>query len=311
MMLSGRSAVVFAYGGFGHAGLLSLLQAGIAVTQVYSHADHPEERCWWESVHDLCRAQGIPVRLDADLASDGAGSERARIRALQPDYLFSFYFRSLLGRGVLAAARRGAYNLHGSLLPLYRGRAPINWQLVHGERQSGLTLHRMVPAADAGDVVAQQAIALDDAIDALGLTCRLLDLMPSFMAEALAAIASGRPETPQDHARATVFPGRRPADGAIDWRWPAARVHNLVRAVAPPWPGATATLGGRTLLIARTLLAPPRPGPIPPGTILDRDQVMCGDRPLTLIDVRPVAAAGTLLTPGLRFDPFPRPAGTP
>ncbi|MDT3723329.1 formyltransferase family protein, partial [Pseudomonas oryzihabitans] len=83
-----------------------------------------------------------------------------RIRALEPDFIFSFYYRHLLSEEVLACAARGAYNLHGSLLPRYRGRAPANWVLVNGETETGVTLHRMVKRADAGAIVAQQRVAI-------------------------------------------------------------------------------------------------------------------------------------------------------
>jgi len=133
--------VAFAYSGFGHAGVSALLRSGAEVRLLLSHRDHPGENICWPSVAELASERGIAVEFDVDL-KDPAVVER--IAALQPDFLFSFYYRRMIPGRVLKLAKRGGYNLHGSLLPKYRGRAPLNWQLVHGEAQTGLTLHRMV-----------------------------------------------------------------------------------------------------------------------------------------------------------------------
>ena len=296
-------AVVFAYHGFGVEGLESLVRCGVQVVRVFTHHDAPGERVWWRSVSEWCVAHGVPWATDADLADPATV---ARIAADAPDHLFSFYYRKLIPGPVLALARSGAWNLHSSLLPAFRGRAPVNWQLVHGVERSGLTLHRMVREADAGAIVAQQAVVVHPDQDALGLTRQLLAIAPTFLDRAIGGLVAGT-LTPieQDHAQATCFGRRRPADGLIDWTWPARRVHNLVRAVAPPWPAASTHLAGRKWLVWRTAVRDEHGCHGEPGTVLADGSIACGFGavvPLTwgAEDESPVA-----LIPGARLIGIP------
>ena len=265
----------------------------MVIRRVFTHADAPGEQIWWRSVAGWAAERGIPVVLDADLADPAI---RALIASDRPDFLFSFYFRKMIPEAVLALAARGCFNLHGSLLPKFRGRAPVNWQLVEGVRESGLTLHRMVRQADAGDIIAQQAVTVHPDQDALGLTRQLLALAPTLLGPAIADLIAGTAiGQAQDHARATVFSGRKPADGAIDWRWSARRVHDLVRAVAPPWPGAFSRFSdGRQVLVWRTAVSADDGTYGIPGTILSGDRIACGQGAVTLLawslpDQTPVA----------------------
>jgi UDP-4-amino-4-deoxy-L-arabinose formyltransferase/UDP-glucuronic acid dehydrogenase (UDP-4-keto-hexauronic acid decarboxylating) len=294
---TGKRVVAFAYSGFGHAGLSALLRSGANVVLVLSHADKPGENVWWPSTPDLARHHGIPVLLDADLR-DPAVVER--IAALQPDFLFSFYFRSMIPGRILKLAKHGGYNLHGSLLPRYRGRAPLNWQLVHGETRTGLTLHRMVLSADAGDIVAQTATEVGPDEDAFTLVNRLLAMAPAFLDTAFSSLFSGTAiHRPQDHALANVFSGRTPADGRIDWTWPARRIHNLVRAVSHPFPGASCTCAGHPLLIWRTRMVSDHGHHGEPGTMRADGWIACGDGGLEIIDY--TAPDDLTLKPGLRL----------
>ena len=296
-MTAPAAAVVFAYHGFGTAGLDALAAAGVAIRRVFTHADAPGEQIWWRSVAGWAAERGIPVLLDADLADPAI---RALIVDDSPDFLFSFYFRNLIPEAVLALASRGCFNLHGSLLPRFRGRAPVNWQLVEGARESGLTLHRMVRKADAGDIIAQQAVSVHPDQDALGLTRQLLAIAPQLLATAITGLVSGTLRgLPQDHTQATVFGGRTPADGAIDWRWPARRVHDLVRAVAPPWPGAFSRFAdGRQLLVWRTAVSAENGAYGAPGTILAGDRIACGQGAVTLLAWSLPEQTPVALTPG-------------
>jgi UDP-4-amino-4-deoxy-L-arabinose formyltransferase / UDP-glucuronic acid dehydrogenase (UDP-4-keto-hexauronic acid decarboxylating) len=291
--MAGPSAVVFAYHGFGSVGLEALVRAGVAIRRVFTHADAPGEHIWWRSVAGWAAERGIPVVLDGDLADP---QMQALIAEDRPDFLFSFYYRKMIPEAVLNLVPRGCFNLHGSLLPKFRGRAPVNWQLVQGVSESGLTLHRMVRKADAGDIIAQEAVAVHPDQDALGLTRQLLALAPVVLSRAISGIVAGTADgMAQDQAQATYFGGRKPADGAIDWRWPARRVHNLVRAVAPPWPGAFTWLpDGRQILVWRTAVAVEMGTLAPPGTILAGDRIACGEGAVTLLtwsltDQTPVA----------------------
>src|SRR5690349_12326857 len=163
-------AVVFAYHDIGCAGIESLLSSGFEIAAVFTHADDPKENAFYGSVAQLCARHGIAVHAPED-ANHPLWIER--IAKLDPDYIFSFYYRNLLSEPLLATARKGAFNLHGSLLPLYRGRAPANWVLVSGETETGVTLHRMVKRADAGAIVAQQKVAIERSDTALSLHGKL------------------------------------------------------------------------------------------------------------------------------------------
>jgi UDP-4-amino-4-deoxy-L-arabinose formyltransferase/UDP-glucuronic acid dehydrogenase (UDP-4-keto-hexauronic acid decarboxylating) len=192
-----------------------------------------------------------------------------RIRERRPDMLFSFYYRRLLGKEILDIPLSGAFNLHGSFLPAYRGRCPVNWVLVNGERRTGVTLHWMVPKADAGDIVGQREVPIDFEDTALTLYRKLCTQAGLLLDDVLPLLAEGRaPRIPQDHSLATTFGGRTPEDGKIDWQWPSLRIYNLIRAVTDPYPGAFALLpqGGK-LFLWRATPASGAAAPSLPGTV--------------------------------------------
>lgn len=175
---------------------------------------------------------------------------REYIRSLNPDILFSFYFRQMVGPAILGIPRLGCLNLHGSLLPRYRGRVPVNWAILNGETETGVTLHYMVEKPDAGDIVAQRRVPIAFEDTALTLYRKLVPTARELFAEALPLLREGRaPRIPQDLSRGSYFGGRRPEDGRIDWSWPAMRIYNLVRAVTHPYPGAFTSLGGQKLFV--------------------------------------------------------------
>ena len=164
--------VVMAYQDIGWVCLDELLALGADVALVVSHRDDPRERTWFRSVAERAHEAGIPVRLPVSANTPLMVSEIAHVA---PDVIFSFYFREVLTPTVLALARRGALNLHGSLLPRYRGRCPVNWVLVHGETETGVTLHHMDAKPDRGDIVAQRAVPIADDDTALTLNRKLGD----------------------------------------------------------------------------------------------------------------------------------------
>jgi len=235
------SAVVLGYSEVGYRCLRGLLDHGVRVPLVLTHADSPGETQWYGSVAELARSRGVEVATPAKL--DDAWI--ARLQALRPDYLFSFYYRSMLPAPVLATAQRAALNMHGSLLPRYRGRAPVNWALLNGETETGATLHYMVDKPDAGPIVDQEAIAIGIDDTALDVSLRLAEAAERLLVRCLPALAAGAPPgKPMDLAQGSYFGGRKPEDGRIDWGWPAKRVHDLIRAVAPPFPGAFTDVPG-------------------------------------------------------------------
>jgi len=240
--------VVFAYHNMGIAGLEALKRAGFDILAVFSHADDPEEKCWFASVVSWAQERHIPVHCPEDV---NAPESVARIASLAPEVIFSFYYRKLLSEEILAIPRVGAFNLHGSLLPAYRGRVPVNWVLVNGEEQTGVTLHYMTAKPDAGDMVGQRTVGIDFADTAFTLYDKLCREAAILLDEVLPLIRKGRaPRIPQDDAHATYFGGRKPADGRIDWTWSARRIYNLIRAVTDPYPGAFTLLPeGKKMMI--------------------------------------------------------------
>ena len=246
------SAVVFAYHDVGTRCLAALHAGGVDVKLVVTHEDDPAEGGWFASVADLARALDLAVEAPAD-----AEALRPRVAALAPDFIFSFHYRRMLSPAMLAAARRGAFNMHGSLLPRYRGRAPVNWAILEGERETGATLHEMVAKPDAGRIVDRMAVPIlpdDIAIDVMRkVTVAAEIVLHRSLHDLLAGTARLQP---QDLAAGSYRGGRRPEDGRIDWSRGARAIHDLVRAVAPPYPGAFTTVRGRTMRILRTRALP-------------------------------------------------------
>lgn len=252
-------AIVFAYHNVGVRCLSVLLAHGVDVLRVVTHTDNPAETIWFDSVAELAARHDIPVIAPEDPNDPALVAELA---SLQPDFLFSFYYRLMLKAPLLALPKCGAYNMHGSLLPRYRGRVPVNWAIIHGERQTGATLHQMLEKPDAGGIVAQQAVPIlpdDTAFEVfnkvtLAAEMALDGVLPDLLAGRAVAKA-------QDLAAGSYFGGRRAEDGRIDWAQSAAVVHNLIRAVAPPYPGAFSDTSQGRLRVLRSLHPSGEKGP--------------------------------------------------
>ena len=150
-------AVVFAYSNVGDRCLRVLTAAGVEVPLVVTHPDAPGERLWYARVADTATELGLPVRYLADAADPAL---HAQVAALAPDFIFSFYCRSMLPPTLLALSRCGGFNMHGSLLPAFRGRAPTNWAVLKGASVTGATLHEMAAKPDAGAIIDQQAVPI-------------------------------------------------------------------------------------------------------------------------------------------------------
>jgi UDP-4-amino-4-deoxy-L-arabinose formyltransferase / UDP-glucuronic acid dehydrogenase (UDP-4-keto-hexauronic acid decarboxylating) len=303
--MSTRRAVLFGYGYFGVAGYQAVRRVGWDIALVVTHSDRSTDITWWDSLEQLARADGVPVLVDVDLKDRGFAKV---LSAADPEVVFSMYYRHMIPTRLFRDLPLGGWNLHGSLLPRYRGRSPANWILVNGEREGGITIHRMVKDADAGDILHQQAVAIHPDQDALGLTRQLLAIAPQFLDQALGGLWDGTAKPwVQDATQATVVGGRCPEDGRIDWSWSARRIHNLVRAVAPPWPGAFVDLAdGRRLSIRRTAVVVEDGVCAAPGTVLPDGAIACGHGAIALLAA---GFGGTaydtpfLPTPGMRLAP--------
>ena len=275
-------AVVFGYHDVGVRCLRVLLDAGVAVPLVVTHHDDPAEQIWFASVGELARNRGLDTVLDPDIAE-----LLPRLRALAPDFIFSFYYRRMLPPEVLATASRGAFNMHGSLLPKYRGRAPVNWAVLKGESETGATLHEMTAKPDAGRIVEQQAVPIGPDDLALEVFGRVTDAAEAVLKRALPGLLAGTTQFRQNElSKGSYFGGRKPEDGRIDWTKSAQEIHNLVRAVAPPYPGAFCD----RLKIYRTRMVE-RGAPVSaPGPYQEGGEwfALCGDgKVLRLLEIEP------------------------
>ncbi len=160
----------------------------------------------------------------------------------------------MLKKDLLDIPQHGALNMHGSLLPKYRGRVPVNWAIIHGETETGATLHYMTEKPDNGDIVAQQAVPILPNDTALQVFQKVTVAAEIALHGVLPALLAGTaPRQKQDLSKGAYFGGRKAEDGVIDWSQSAQQIHNLVRAVAPPYPGATTQLLGRPMRILQTL----------------------------------------------------------
>jgi len=275
-------AVVFAYHDVGVRCLRVLLEAGVRVPLVVTHRDDPRERVFFGSVAELARSKGIETLEDPE-----NNLLERRIANLAPDFIFSFYYRRMLPPGLLATARRGAFNMHGSLLPKYRGRAPVNWAVLKGETETGATLHEMVAKPDAGRVVDQEAVPIGPDETAGEVMAKVAAAAERVLKRSIGKLVAGTAQLkPQDLARGSYFGGRRPEDGRIDWSSSAREIHNLVRAVAPPYPGAF-TEG---MKILRTRVEPARKA-LRSGPYQENGEWFagCGDgKVLRLLEVEPI-----------------------
>lgn len=232
---------------------------------VFTHHDAPGEEVWWDSLAARAGSRSIPVHYPAGM---GDPATQALVASCEPDFIFSFYFRFMLPPEFLALAARGALNLHGSLLPRYRGRAPVNWALVNGETETGVSLHYMVARPDAGDLVDQEAVAIDFEETPLSLYAKLEKAAVVVLDRSLPRILAGTaPRVPLDLGKGSYFGGRGPEDGRLDWSWSARRNFFLVRGVTHPYPGAFTFWQGRKVLVWWGKPVAQEHG-APPGTVL-------------------------------------------
>jgi methionyl-tRNA formyltransferase len=250
-----NKAVVFAYHTVGVKCLKALIEGGFEIPLVITHADNPDENIWFESVASLCQSNQIPILLDPDL-SDPQLQER--IAQTQPDYLFSFYFRQMIPTQILQLAKMAALNMHGSLLPKYRGRVPINWAVLHGEQETGATLHIMEIKPDAGDIVSQEIVQIGPDQTAFEVFNEVSQAAVIALKKVLPQLLQGQiPRSKNDLSIGSYFGGRKPQDGLIHWQASCHDVYNLYRAVAPPYPGAFTMLGEHQLIVAKARKIPP------------------------------------------------------
>lgn len=245
--MSSPRILFFGYSEVGYECLSLLLERCDNVVALITHEDNPTEKIWFKTPAVAAREKNVPV-----FTPDSVNTPewRERLAALQPDLILSVYYRHMIGTKILGLPRLGAWNLHGSLLPKYRGRAPINWAVLHGEPRIGMTLHRMVKSADAGAIVDQEGVDLDPRDTAEQAFRKVLPCARRVLERQIDALLAGTVrETPQDESQVTYFGGRKPEDGRINWTQTSRQIFNLIRAVTDPYPGAFTEVGGAQLML--------------------------------------------------------------
>ena len=269
-------SIVLGYHNIGCVGIEALLRNGFQVAAVFTHKDDSRENVWFDSVAELAASRGIPVFAPDDINHP---LWVKRIKDLAPDIIFSFYYRNMIKQPILDTPPAGCLNLHGSLLPKYRGRCPINWVLVKGEKETGVTLHYMTPKPDDGDIVHQKKITITDDDTARSLHDKAAQAASVMLDDVLPQLKDGTaPREPQDHSKATYYGGRRPADGEIDWAAGAKQIRNLVRAVTRPYPGAFSYIANEKCVFWTVSEVPYCGEELDPGTVVSTDPLMivCG-----------------------------------
>jgi methionyl-tRNA formyltransferase len=268
MVSMNNNIVVCAYHNVGYGCIQELLKQGARIALIFTHADSPTEEIWFQSVRGLAEQHAIPCETtDINLPENVE-----RVRALAPAFLFSFYYRTMIKTELLALPRLGALNLHGSLLPRYRGRVPVNWAVINGEAETGATLHYMVEKPDAGDIVDQERVGILFTDTAQDVFFKVADAAVTVIARAWPLLQQEKaPRLPMDLSAGNYCRGRTPADGRIDWNRSAVQIYNLVRGVTHPYPGAFTYLGGKKVLIWQ---AWPGEGSGPPGRILSQTPLL-------------------------------------
>ena len=266
--------------------LQRLLEDGHEVPAVFTQPDKPVGRhavLTPPPVKQLALSHGIPVYQPTKMRD---GTVAALLRELAPDCLVVVAYGRILPQEILDVPLRGCVNIHGSLLPRYRGAAPIQWSVIRGETVTGVTSMFMDAGMDTGDIIDTLTTPIGENETAGELFERLAPLGARLLSTTLAAIADGTvTRRPQNGAEATMAPMLEKAMGRLDLTRPAQELHNQVRGMNP-WPGAFCTAGGKTLKIHETRVAA---GSGAPGTLLCADPVTvaCGEGALQLVTVQP------------------------
>ena len=270
--------------------LRRLVESGHELCGVFTQPDKPKNRgmkLQASPVKEFALSHNLPVFQPVKLRD---GTALAQIQDLAPELIVVAAYGKILPEEILAVPNRGCINVHSSLLPKYRGAAPINWAILNGEWETGVTIMHMAPELDAGDIIAQRATAIGPDETAPELFARLAELGAELLTEAVTAIEAGTASrTPQDSAQATYAPMLSRELSPINWRRTAGEIHNQVRGLIP-WPAATAEFGGVRCKVYSTAVES-----LPaeePGTVLAADKagivVACGDgTALRILELQP------------------------
>jgi len=262
--------VVCAYHNVGYRCIEELLRQGAEISLIFTHEDSPTEQIWFSSVRELAEAYKIPYMI----SSINEPENMERVRKIAPDFLLSFYYRNMIKPEILEIPLKGSLNLHGSYLPKYRGRVPVNWVVINGETETGATLHYMVAKPDAGDIVDQAKVSIAFSDTAHDVFVKVTDAAVTVLQRSWPKLADGTAgRIPMDLSAGSYFGGRKPEDGRIDWSKSAEQIYNLIRGVTHPYPGAFTELNGKKVIIWS---ACPLEGSGQPGQVVSLNPLRIG-----------------------------------
>ncbi len=243
----------FGFSDVGYKCLKLLLERGCDVVAVFTHDTDPHENQWFESAESLAKQNNIPVYKPKSLK---AKEWEDLAKELKPDLILSLYYRNFIPPSIFKLAKLGAYNMHGSYLPAYRGRAPLNWSIINGEDHCGVSLHVLEEGFDTGDIVDQEKVQIAPDEYVGDVTPRITKAAVEVLGRSLDSLLSGNPKLKkQDLSKASYFGKRTPEMGRIDFTKSAREVFNLVRAVSRPFPGAFFDSDGKRIVVWRGHIA--------------------------------------------------------
>lgn len=292
--MKNNRVVVCAYHNVGCRCIAELLRQGAEIALIFTHEDSPSEEIWFESVRELAERHSIPY-LTTDI---NMPENIERVKMIAPDVIFSFYYRNMIRPELLEIPPGGALNLHGSYLPKYRGRVPVNWAVINGETETGATLHYMVAKPDAGDIVDQEKVQIAFTDTAHDVFCKVTDAAALLIKRSWPLLRAGTaPRVPMNLAAGSYFGGRKPADGLIDWSSSAVQIYNLIRGVTHPYPGAFTFFEGQKVIIWQ---AWPVEGEGLPGHILSQNPMLIGTG-AGVLEIRRLQLEGDLELPAAEF----------
>ena len=260
--------------------LEALIQAGHTICGVFTQPDKPKNRgmkLQAPPVKECAMAHDIPVFQPVKLRD---GTALAQIQELAPELIVVAAYGRILPDDILAAPPKGCINVHSSLLPNYRGAAPINWAVLNGDQETGVTIMHMAHDLDAGDIISQAATPIDPDETVVALHDRLAELGAQLLVETVAQIEAGTAtRTPQDHDKATLAPMLSRELSPMNFTRTARQLHDQVRGLIP-WPAAVTTLGDKRCKVFRTVV-PEEHTHAAPGTVLAAGKegraVACGE----------------------------------
>ena len=290
--------------------LEALIGAGHEVCGVFSQPDRPvgrhQNKLQPTPVKECALAHSIPV-FQPEKLRDGAAL--AMLQELAPELIVVAAYGRVLPEDILALPPCGCINVHSSLLPKYRGAAPINWAILNGEKETGVTIMDMAPELDAGDIILQRSTPIDPEEDAAALYDRLAEMGGALLVEAVEAIRTGAAtHTPQDHAAHTLAPMLTKALSPVDWGRSAREIHDQIRGLIP-WPGAsTVALTGEPVKLWRAQVLD-RKTEKTPGAVVEAGaqgiDMACGDgRVLRILELQAPGARRMAAADYLRGHPI-------